>query len=72
MGKIKYCSRANQWCNRRVDTFLHSNFIALQRSKGMSKKQFFGIWASLAAISGLLGMEIDDKIHGIINLELKI
>ena len=41
MSKIKYYSRANQWCNRSVNTFLHLNFIALQRSKVCQNENFF-------------------------------
>ena len=71
MSKIKYCSGANQWCNRRVNTFLHLDFIELQRLKGMSKWQFLGVLASLASILGLFAVEIDKKIQEIIKLEIK-
>ena len=32
MSKLNYSERSNQWCNRRVNMFLHLDFKELQRS----------------------------------------
>ena len=52
VGKLNYCSRPNQWCNRHVNRLKHIDLAKLQRSVGMMKWQFLVIM-SLKALPNL-------------------
>ena len=71
VGKLNYCSRSNQWCNRHVNRLQHIDLAKLQRSVGMLKWHFFVILVILGSKLGHFAFEIWPKIHEIIKLELK-
>ena len=52
VGKLNYCSRSNQWCNRHVNRLKHIDLSKRQRSVGMIKWHFLVILVILGSKLG--------------------
>ena len=61
MSKLKYSSRANQWCNRHVNMLKHIDLAELRISVGMIKWHFLVILVILGSKLGHFAFEILTK-----------
>ena len=68
VGKLNYCSRPNQWCNRHVNRLKHIDLAKLQRSVGIIK-WLFGHYEPESSAKSICFNISTCRLHHLLDLE---